>query len=321
MTIARSLIAALGWAAILAVVALDAGPAMVGSAPPRRQPPAALVVYVGDDRAAPAALRAFEAWLGCRVDGVSVHSGQASWADWTGSIGYVLNLWSASRRRLYWSVPLIPEGASLKDGAAGAYDAHYAAAARTILAGTPGGGDILVRTGWEFNQNHMPWSSQGQEQAFAATFRHFVDAFRRVSRRFRFEWTPAIGGETDPALSYPGDGHVDVVGIDAYYNTRWDSADPDTAWENNVRRRYGFAWLEGFAAAHHRPTAYSEWGVMSREAGRYVTRAAAWYAAHPVVYQSYWNSDSSFPGRLTDARLAGPGQVYRTLFGRCWTNG
>lgn len=277
----------------------------------------ALVIYVGNDRTSPAALRSFEAWLGCPVEGVSVHTGQANWADWTGSIGYVLGLWSRSDRRLYWSVPLIPEGANLQDGARGAYDDRYMSAARTILAGMPGNGAIEIRTGWEFNQSHMPWSSSGAEPEFGQTFRHFVAVFRGVSGRFRFEWAPAIGGRVDPALSYPGDAYVDIIGIDAYYNLRYDSADAATAWGTNVRRPYGFDWLERFAAAHRKPTAYGEWGVMSPEAAPYVRQAAAWYGSHRVVYQSYWNSDSSFPGQLTSARLAGPGAAYRQAFGGC----
>lgn len=315
---AGSPLARLGGAAIRALVWLATVSvfAMAGAA----RPPA-LVIYVGNDRAAPAALRAFETWLGCPVEGVSAHSGQASWADWTGSIGYILTLWGPSHRRLFWSVPLIPEGATLTSGARGAYDARYRVAAQTILAGTPGSAIIPIRTGWEFNQGYMPWSSHGQEKAFAATFRHFVGAFRQVSPRFRFEWAPAIGGDIDPALSYPGDAHVDVVGIDAYYNSRWDSADPETAWRVNVRRRYGFEWLESFAAAHRKPTAYGEWGVMAPQAGPYIRQAAAWYATHPVLYQSYWNSDSSFPGRLTTSRLAAPGQAYREMFGRCRAGG
>jgi hypothetical protein len=305
-----------GWVAAHSPI----GGALASATPRERRP--ALVIYVGNDRAAPAALRQFETWLGCPVDGVSAHSGQASWSDWSGSIGYLLNLWSASGRRLWWSVPLIPEGAKLADGARGAYDARYAAAARTILAGTPGSREIPIRTGWEFNQAYMPWSTRGrgageQERAFAATFRHFVDSFRSVSGRFRFEWAPAIGGQIDPALSYPGDAHVDVIGIDAYYNTRWDSADPEKAWETNVGRRYGLDWLERFAAAHRKPTAYGEWGVMSPGAGPYVRQAARWYARHPVLYQSYWNSDSSFPGKLSTGRLPGPGRAYREMFARC----
>lgn len=283
--------------------------------------PAALVIYVGNDLGAPTELHRFEAWLGCPVKGVSVHSGQANWADWQGSIGYALSLWNGSGRQLYWSVPLIPEGAILAEAARGAYDARYVAAAKVILAGTFGGDVIPVRTGWEFNQDYMPWSARGQERDFADGYRHFVRAFRTVSNRFRFEWAPAIGGNSDPARAYPGDNYVDVVGIDAYYNIRWDSSDAGDAWRTNVIRPYGFGWLEAFAATHGKPTAYGEWGVMSPGSGPYVQQAALWYAGHRVAYQSYWNSDSSFPGKLNTGRLPEPGMVYRKAFSTCRRTG
>lgn len=274
----------------------------------------ALVVHVGND---PAAVLRFEKWLGCPVEGVSVHSGQANWADWSGSIGYQLNLWRGTRRRLYWSVPLIPEGATLDDAARGAFDARYRAAATTIAAQTPGNAAIPIRTGWEFNTAHMPWAARGHEAAFVGAYRRFVAAFRAASPRFRFEWTVNLGGDDDPARAYPGDGFVDVIGMDAYYNTTWDSADAAKAWAYNVDRRYGLAWLEAFAARHGKPTAYSEWGVMSDTAGPYIAAAGRWFAGHHTLYQSYWDSNSAFPGKLSGGRLGRAGAAYRAAFAYC----
>lgn len=274
----------------------------------------AMVVHVGND---PAALLRFESWLGCRVDGVAVHSGQAGWADWSGSIGYELDLWRTVDRRLFWSVPLIPEGASLDDAARGVFDRRYRAAAALIASRTAGTATIPIRTGWEFNTRYFPWASDGREPAFVRAYRHFVAAFRAASPRFRFEWTPNIGGGRDPARAYPGDAYVDVIGMDAYYDTRWDLRDAAAAWRHNVQRRYGLAWLEDFAARHRKPTAYSEWGVMSDGAGPYVTAAAAWFETHRTAYQAYWDSDSSFPGKLSAGRLPRAGAAFRTAFAYC----
>lgn len=295
-------------ALLLAIAVPASGLAAPASARP------ALVIHVGND---PAALRRFEAWLGCPVDGIGIYGGQANWADWSGSIGYQLNLWRGSHRRLFWSIPLIPEGASLRDAAAGAADRRYAVAARTIATQTAGKDTIPIRTGWEFNTTHMPWASAGREQAFIGAYRRFVTAFRSVSPRFRFEWTPNLGGRDDPARSYPGDRFVDVIGMDAYYNTAWDSTDAARAWRYNVDRRYGLAWLERFAKAHGKPTAYSEWGVMSDGAGPYIAAAAAWFAAHRALYQTYWDSNSAFPGKLSAGRLPRAGAAFRKAFAYC----
>jgi hypothetical protein len=285
---------------------------LAAATPVSAHPP--LVVHVGND---PAALRRFEAWLGCPVDGVAVHSGLADWADWRGSIGYELDLWRTTDRRLYWSVPLIPAGASLDAAARGTFDARYRAAAAAIAARTAGTATIPIRTGWEFNTRYFPWAADGREGAYIGAYRHFVTAFRTASPRFRFEWTPNIGGDSDPARAYPGDGFVDLIGMDAYYNTRWDLRDAAGAWRHAVRRRYGFAWLEAFAAQHRKPTAYSEWGVMADSAGPYVLAAAAWFAGHRAAYQAYWDSDSSFPGKLSAGRLPHAGAAYRAAFAYC----
>lgn len=288
----------------------------IAAAPPAGRP--ALVIHVGND---PAALRRFEAWLGCPVDGVAAHGGQANWADWSGSIGYQIMVWRDSHRRLFWSVPLIPDGASLDDAAHGAFDRRYVVAATMIASHTAGAATIPIRTGWEFNTTHMPWASAGHEAAFVGAYRRFVADFRSVSPRFRFEWTPNLGGAADPASSYPGDDVVDVIGMDAYYNTAWDSTDAAAAWRNTVQRRYGLAWLERFAAGHGKPTAYSEWGVMSDGAGPYVAAAAAWFAGHRTLYQAYWDSDSAFPGKLSAGRLPHAGAAYRQAFAYCRAGG
>ena len=70
---------------LLAIATAASGPpTMAAAARP------ALVIHVGND---PGALRRFEAWLGCPVEGVGVYGCQAEWADWSGSIGYQINLW------------------------------------------------------------------------------------------------------------------------------------------------------------------------------------------------------------------------------------
>ncbi len=295
-------------------VAILAGTAGVALHVPAGEGETALVVHVGND---PADLRQFEQWLGCPVDGVAVHTGQADWADWSGSVGFQLNRWRGTGRRLYWTIPLIPLGASLAEAGRGRYAGRYARAAREIVAGTPGEAIIPIRTGWEFNADYWPWASRGREQDYIAAFRRFVDAFRTVSPRFRFEWVPNIGGSDDPAASYPGDAFVDVIGIDAYYDTRWLPADPRLAWAYNVERPYGFRWLEQFADARGKPTAYAEWGVMSAGAGAYVQSAANWFDHTRPLYQGYWNTDSTFPGKLSGGALESAGAAFRAAFGSC----
>jgi hypothetical protein len=80
-------------------------------------------VYVGNS---PAALTSFENWLGRPVDGVHGFVGQASWADFASSAQWAAkSLWGQVARPVFWSVPLIVDGARLESAASGAYNPYY----------------------------------------------------------------------------------------------------------------------------------------------------------------------------------------------------
>jgi Glycosyl hydrolase family 26 len=270
-----------------------------------------LVVYVGND---PADADLFDTWLGHRADGVQIDSGFANWEDWSGSIGWLIARWRPSGRRIFWSIPLIPKGAALADAARGDYDERYTAAARQLAASQPAG-PIFIRTGWEFNAEWMPWSALGKADEFVGAYRRFVGAFDGASDRFVFEWTPNIGDHgLNPETAYPGDDYVDIIGMDFYYHSQWNSAVPDVAWEHMLEQPFGLNWHQRFAAQHNKPTAYSEWGVTLDSSGPYIRHAAEWFRAHHVIYQSYWNSDADFTGKLSDGRIPAAGAAYKEEF-------
>ncbi|MBB3695072.1 glycosyl hydrolase [Sphingomonas sp. BK580] len=269
------------------------------------------VVYVGNDVPD---LAAYEAWLGRETDGVQLFSGRNGWADWSDSIGWLADRWKNVARTHYWSIPLFAEGGTLAAAAAGDYDSRWRAAAAALLANSPGDSTIAVRTGWEFNGDWQPWAAKGKEADYRAAYRRFVASFRGVSGRFRFEWTPNLGDfGTNPEDSYPGDDVVDLIGMDFYYKHEWDPADPVAAFNYKVSERYGLAWHQDFAARHGKPTAYAEWGVSRDSDAPYVTLALAWFAAHKVVYASYWNSNADYSGKLSDNQYPLVASAYRTL--------
>ncbi|WP_406857325.1 glycosyl hydrolase [Alsobacter sp. KACC 23698] len=253
--------------------------------------------------------------MGDSVDFVRAHTGRADWADWDGSIAWESQLWAGTGRPIAWSIPLFANQGNLASAASGAYDSHYRQAAETILAGQAHDAAISIRMGEEFNSDWMPWSAaKGQEQNFIAAYRHFVDAFRSVSDKFQFEWNVNLGGSVDPAAAYPGDAYVDVIGMDFYYNTQWDSADPNVAWAKKVSEPFGLQWHQDFAAAHGKPTAYSEWG-MNSDAPAYVTKAAQWFADHHVLYQSYWDvNDNGYRSEI--GQYAGASTAFKKAFGQ-----
>jgi beta-mannanase len=273
----------------------------------------ALSAFVGNS---PSDVRQFENWLDRPLDQITAHTGRADWKDWIDSIAWSAKLWSPLNKPICWTIPLFADGGSLSDAAAGKYQDYYEHAARILAETRQSDSVIYVRTGEEFNGNWMPWSAAGQEQNFVGAYRHFVEAFRSVSNRFRFEWNLNIR-ETrmNPADAYPGDDDVDVIGMDFYYNTKWNPTDPVKAWDEMVNSQYGLQWLEDFASTHKKPTAYPEWGVNSDEAGPYIERAAQWFSAHNVLYQSVWNSNDAFPGKLTDHQYPKAAAAYIESFG------
>jgi beta-mannanase len=273
-------------------------------------------VYCGND---PDAVLQFEAWLGRNVDAILGYTGAASWADYDGSVGWAVGLWSQIDRPVYWSVPLIPEGATLEEAAQGSYNHHYLAAAQTLAAFRPQDEKLQIRTAWELNGDWFPWAAQDDAASFVGAFREFVTTFRSASERFVFEWNANVGrnlsGEMDPADAYPGDGYVDIIGMDFYWNTQWDPTDPQEAWSSMRDRTYGLTWHQDFAASHGKPTSYSEWGIMTDAAGPYIEHAASWFESHPVVFHTYWNSNSAFAGMLSDGQYPAAGAAYRAAFG------
>jgi hypothetical protein len=273
----------------------------------------ALGAYVGNN---PSDLRRFEDWLGRPVDQIAAHTGRANWKDWISSISWSVERWSPLNKPICWTIPLFADGGTLTDAGAGKYQGYYEQAAKIFSATRQSDNVIYVRTGEEFNGNWMPWSAAGHEQEFISAYRHFVVAFRSVSDRFRFEWNANIR-ETrmNPADAYPGDEYVDVVGMDFYYNINWNPMNPLKAWDEMVDSEYGLQWLERFASAHKKPTAYPEWGVNFDGAGPYIKNAAQWFSDHNVLYQNVWDSNDDFSGKLTDRQYPKAAASYIEYFG------
>lgn len=275
-----------------------------------------LGVYAGTS---PEDVAAFEGWLGRPVDFATAFLNQNSWDAFDSSVYWATELWADVSYKVNWSVPLTTwYDGNLASAAQGEYNSHYLLAATEILAHSQPDGIIYVRTGWEMNGGWFPWSAEGQEADFIGAFRQFVDTFRSVSDRFAFEWTPNVGNDwfVRPENVYPGDDYVDVIGMDFYWNTAWEGHDPVAAFDALVERSSGLGWQQDFAAVHGKPTAISEWGVSSEHAGPYFEKVGAWFAAHDVLYQSYWNyGEGDYSGKLDAELYPEAGQVFRDTFG------
>ncbi len=277
---------------------------------------AQLGVYGNND---PSSVISFEQWLDRPVDVILMFCGpyKNGWSDAVANVRWVASLdWDAP---LVWTVLPIPlNTGDLSSASRGAYNSYYKEIAQ-VIAAEQSTGDIIVRPFHEFNGNWYPWASGGQEQDFIQAFRHFVDTFRSVSGRFKFEWNVNQGdfnSVSNPELAYPGDQYVDIISMDAYYDTRWEGADPNKAFAKIRDKTYGLNWLESFADAHGKPIAFPEWGVNSDNAGPYIKQFSEWIASHNVVYQSYWESNSDFPAMLEDGQYPNAAATYKAEFGK-----
>jgi hypothetical protein len=288
-------------------------PSGCGARPSIPATPRPLVgVYTGNDPAGPPA---FDRWLGRPADGILGYTGNASWTDYDGSVGWAIGVWKPLDRPVFWSVPLIPSGATLEAAANGDYNDHYRKAAQQLAAWRPQDPIVHIRTGWEFNGDWFPWAAKGKPEAFRKAFQQFVTTFRSASPRFVFEWNVNVGDVgMNPETAYPGDCYVDIIGMDFYWNTQWDPADPAQAWSSMLDRPYGLRWHQSFAAAHGKRTTYSEWGVGNNGAGPYIAQAQRWFADHQVVFHTYWDSNTAFTGKLSSGQFTDAGNAYRQAF-------
>jgi hypothetical protein len=286
---------------------------------------AGLFVYEGAGCTGRAKVPGFEAYLGRATDGVADFLAFASWDDLDRSARWALGCWKNTGKRVALGVPLLPkDGSTLQAGAAGAYDAHFLALGRAIVQA--GAADAFLRIGVEFNGDWFPWAAARDPVAFKTYFARAVKALRSApGARFQIVWNPNVGPLRFPAdRAYPGDGVVDVIGLDVY-NQVWAAADRDPAsrWEHLVQEPFGLAWVAAFARQHGKPIALPEWGTGTRPDGHgagddplFITRMAAWIAANGVVFQSYWDYRApDYDARLSDGQFPASARAFKAAFG------
>ncbi|RYF02426.1 MAG: hypothetical protein EOO77_32675, partial [Oxalobacteraceae bacterium] len=270
-------------------------------------------VYGSND---PAGVKAYAGWVGAMPNNVLAYLNNDSWSGFDSSIGYEVSLWKHTKASNIWSVPLTVWGTSLEQVATGSYNDHFLKAAQSLAQTKPSAdGNIYIRAGWEFNGSWMPWAAEGHEGAFIKSFQNLVDTFRSVSDKFKFVWDVNESDSTyNPTKAYPGDKYVDVVGMDTYYNTAWDSTNPHAAFQHNVKAPYGLQWQQDFAAAHGKATSISEWGVMTNEAGPYIQALTKWMSDHNMVFQNYWDSNADYSGLLSNGQNPDAGVALKQAF-------
>ncbi|MEC5387837.1 glycosyl hydrolase [Uliginosibacterium sp. H3] len=265
----------------------------------------------------------FAAWLGREPDLMLDYLDDRSWLHltqtewWTGC-------WKKAGRRPALSISMLPRagGDTLALGASGAYDEYFRTIATKLVAA--GYGDLILRIGWEFNAEWFTWRAAADPTNWVLYWRRIVTAMRSVpGANFRFDWSTAHGTrQIDPALVYPGDAYVDIIGMDIY-NVSWRyKTDPVARWNELLTAPNGLEWLRKFAALHGKPISFSEWGTGTNASGTgggddafFINQMAAFIRANNVIYHTYWDETSSFNAKLSNGLQPAAGAAYRENFG------
>ena len=270
-----------------------------GSSASGAVPASVLGVYAGAGD--PKAAESFGTWLGHPVTYAMDFFDGSSW-NTISKPSWIVDRWAGTSYRMIWGVPMLPNsGASLAEGATGAYDQYFSELATFLVA--HGQGSSILRLGWEFNGSWFPWSASSDPQAFIEYWRQIVTTMRAVpGASFSFEWNPTRGAMSlAPPLAWPGSAYVNIVGMDVY-DVQWPAMpNAEQRWNYFLTEPYGLNWLASFAALHAKPIAFPEWGLVrtgSQGHGGgddpvFISGMASFIASHDVVNAVFWNYGSS----------------------------
>ena len=279
---------------------------------------------------ASANLAAFERIIGRPVDYVVEYGAQAIWKEAITSAAHALRVWrsvTAERpRKLLWNQPLTMTQTPLSEVAAGRNDTSFEIIATNIRnAGFP---DAIINLGWDMTGGWVPWSAHaGAQQAYIDAYRRIATVFKKVSPAFRMCWSPARHAqEISPADVYPGDAHVDLIGMSVIVVAPPVGPELPDYVDNVVighgltpvpgKQPYSLAWLAEFARLHGKHIVLPEVAVgveikpgQPAESARpldddvIVTRLAEWISRNDVVLHC-WRDLPSSEGSALHSRIS-----------------
>jgi hypothetical protein len=200
-------------------------------------------------------------------------------------------------------VPANPQADWRAQGAAGAYDATFAAFGKQLVS--MGLGASIIRLAPEGNGD---WFVDNAGNGLA-DYRNWATYWARVAgilhhtagAHFQLDWNITAGQRPIPLPSwYPGDKAVDIIGVDQHdiAVTKVGTAQPQR-WQFQLTQADGLDSVLGFAKAHDKPISVPEWGVSGADelgAGDdpyYVTQMAEIFATERVAYQAYWDKSGT----------------------------
>jgi hypothetical protein len=275
-------------------------------------------VFIADNT--PERVAAFAAWRGRKVDVVLDWSERRTWEDIEAPT-WLYQRWRGKPYTMVFGVAMLAEqvpGVSIEACADGAYDSHWRRFGSVVQS--EGMGESIIRLGWEFNGDWYRWSARNP-QAWAACWRRIVTAVRPRAPHLRWDWTVNRGdspGLADPRQAWPGDGYVDIVGVDSYDHA--PAALTNEGWARQLDGDQGLKYWLDFALAHGKPLSVPEWGNLLEgyDAGGddpgYVESMTAFFranAAH-LAYEAVFQDDVKY--YEAETRTPRSAAVYREFY-------
>ncbi|OHV42874.1 beta-mannanase [Pseudofrankia sp. BMG5.36] len=201
---------------------------------------------------------AWEQFRGSKVTVIMGYTVRDNWNDITNPwIGGEYAGWDG---QMVISQPLFPEGGGdFGSCANGAYSSQWAQFGNYLNnIGRP---KTIVRLAWEFNGDWFPWSVGNTDVGtWKRCFQQVVGAIRSTDPQARIDWTMNAHSGS-PYDAYPGDGYVDIIGIDNY--DMWPPSLNESSWSSSCNSSAGLCDVIRFARQHGKQFSVSEWGLVS----------------------------------------------------------
>ena len=253
----------------------------------------------------PTKTRAFATARGKALDLLAYFPSRETWAALKGSWWFTMSEYFPQEftGNVQIGMPLFPDNGNLDTAAAGGYNTDWREWATSVKTRFP---NAYVRPGWEMNITNWGWSPRDAAGAakFKTAFQHAVTSIRAVAPGMRIIFCPNLGagntGVVNAMDCYPGDGFVDLFGLDAY---DWDAPyTSDAACATHKTATYEWDWWLSQAKTRGKKLALCEWGLYpgSPNSGgdnpRYVRFVYEWLranAAH-IEFETYFQEEADY---------------------------
>jgi len=162
----------------------------------------------------------------------------------------------------------------------------------------------VIRLGAEMNG---PWETDfigtttKEQKLWATCFSNEVTALRKTTgEHFLIDWNPNSCFENIPLKNfYPGNSHVDILGLDLYDVSCASPTTPVT-WTRLANLPAGLVMFEAFANEHHKPMSFPEWGLFKTPKGddpSFVNGIGSTIASQDFAFEGYFDSgnDGTLP--------------------------